>query len=216
MSAIGDILADLDPRAVPSLACVLYILYTKILPMSRLRVLIIEIPAWIALFALTDVGSYVGAAFKLFLCLHVTWRYCRSTGPDEPVDGAVFVTGCDSGMGLNTAQHLAGVGYHVFAGCYSKDSFKQYESMDNVTPLVINVKDEASVKKAADFVRKEIDASKGISGLFGVLQCAGISYVAPFEYIPMSMFRDQVEVRLFIVLSILFIRFVLSCAKLVP
>jgi len=198
---MSDLMASLadDPRALPTLALVVYYLYTKLLPMARLRTILLEIPFWIALFQLTDIGNLKFAtALKILLPLHVIWRYCRSTGKDMPVDGAVFVTGADSGMGQNTTHHLAKVGYHVFAGCYSKDSFAQYAGMDNVTPLVINVKDEKSVKQAADLVRKEIESSDGkISGLFGVLQCAGISYVAPFEYIPMSMFRDQVEVNYF-------------------
>lgn len=197
-SGINDLLTDLDPKAVVASALALYVAYTYILRKSRLRVLVIEVPFWVGLFFLTDIGTYGGSVFKVFVSLHVIWRYVRSTGPSEPVDGAVFVTGADSGMGLNTAQHLATVGYHVFAGCYSKDSFKLYEGMENVTPLVINVKDEPSVKKAVDFIRNAIEGSKGkISGLYGVLQCAGISYVAPFEYIPMTMFKDQVEVNYF-------------------
>lgn len=188
-----------DPRVMPTLALVVYYAYTKLLPMSRARTIFLEIPVWIALFQIVDFDVIrIATLLKFFLPVHVIWRYCRSTGKDETVDGAVFVTGCDSGMGLTTALHLANVGYHVFAGCYSKDSFAQYADMDNITPIQINVKDERSVKKAADRVRKEIDGSDGeISGLFGVLQCAGISYVAPFEYIPMNMFKDQVEVNYF-------------------
>lgn len=40
----------------------------------------------------------------------------------EPVQGAVFITGCDSGMGEVTALQLAKKGYTVFAGCYSEKS----------------------------------------------------------------------------------------------
>lgn len=198
---MDDIVAAVtaDPRAVPTAALLLYYAYTKLLPMSRLCTVFVEIPFWIALFQLTDIGSIfptIASILKVFLPLHVIWRYCRSTGPDEVVDGAVFVTGCDSGMGHATAVHLASVGYHVFAGCYSKDSFGQYDGIDNVTCLELNVKDDASVKAAADQVRRRIEESGGrISGLFGVLQCAGISYVAPFEYIPLDMFRDQVDVN---------------------
>ena len=124
------------------------------------------------------------------------WKFCRRTGKDQPVTGAVFVTGCDSGMGETTAHHLAKVGYHVFAGCYFTESFQQYKGLKNVTPIQIDVADEASVEKAATQVTQEIQKSKGsISGLFGVLQCAGIAYTAPFEYIPMKAFKRQIDVN---------------------
>ena len=44
---------------------------------------------------------------------------------------------------------------------------------------------------------EKVIKEKNISGLFGVLQCAGIAYTAPFEYIPMESFRNQVEVNFF-------------------
>ena len=39
-------------------------------------------------------------------------KFARRTGEDQPVEGACFVTGCDSGMGETTAFHLAKTGYH--------------------------------------------------------------------------------------------------------
>ena len=38
------------------------------------------------------------------------------------VEGAVFVTGCDSGMGFWSAALLADLGYTVVAGCFLEDS----------------------------------------------------------------------------------------------
>lgn len=93
------------------------------------------------------------------------------------MEGAVFITGCDSGMGETSAFHLAKVGYHVFAGCYLKESFKKYEGIKNITPIQINVSDEENVNAVAKSVAEQIKASNGaIKGLYGVLQCAGIAY----------------------------------------
>ena len=123
-------------------------------------------------------------------------RYVRSTGKDEPVIGAVFVTGCDSGMGETTAFHLAKTGYHVFAGCYLKESFEKYSSFKNITPIQVDVADEESVEAAAKEVDAAIEGSGGaIKGLYGVLQCAGIAYIAPFEYIPIKAFKRQIDVN---------------------
>ena len=51
-----------------------------------------------------------GIRYLLFACLWLT------------VEGAVFVTGCDSGMGFWTAGLLADLGYIVVAGCFLEDS----------------------------------------------------------------------------------------------
>ena len=134
----------------------------------------------------------------VLVVIWLLWQWSRRTGKRQPVEGAVFVTGCDSGMGETTAFHLAKVGYHVFAGCYSKESFTKYESMDNITPIAIDVANEENVQKAAQLVKDQIDKSNGtIRGLYGVLQCAGIAYTAPFEYMPMKSLRRQIDVNYF-------------------
>lgn len=134
----------------------------------------------------------------IVLVFYLLHRWARSTGKKQPVEGAVFVTGCDSGMGETTAFHLAKTGYHVFAGCYAKESFAKYESEKNVTCVQIDVSNEDSVKAAAESVQSFIGQSKGvIKGLYGVLQCAGIAYTAPFEYIPMAAIKRQMEVNYF-------------------
>ncbi len=54
-------------------------------------------------------------------CSALLNRYQRR----QPVAGAVFVTGADSGMGWWTARKLAAEGYHVYAGCFSDKSFAE-------------------------------------------------------------------------------------------
>ena len=128
--------------------------------------------------------------------IYAIFKYVRSTGKDEPVVGAVFVTGCDSGMGETTAFHLAKIGYHVYAGCYLKESFEKYKDFKNITPLQVDVANEKSVEDCAIAVGTHIKASKGaIKGLYGVLQCAGIAYIAPFQYIPIDAFKRQIDVN---------------------
>jgi NAD(P)-dependent dehydrogenase (short-subunit alcohol dehydrogenase family) len=99
-------------------------------------------------------------------------------------------------MGETTAFHLAKVGYHVYAGCFLEDSFKKYESFPNITPLQVDVSNEESVQQIAVTIQNLIQESNGkIKGLYGVLQCAGIAYTAPFEYIPMKAFKRQIDVN---------------------
>eukprot|EP00605_Chrysophyceae_sp_TOSAG23-4_P001620 GSChrysophyteH1.ASY1.ANO1.1780.1 assembled CDS len=170
-------------------------MYQKYVEGNRYFTALVEFPIWAYLYY---TQNWTFNFWTLLLAVHIILRFCRATGPDEPVEGAVFVTGCDSGMGETTAFHLSKVGYHVYAGCYTKDSFDKYKPHSNITPIQINVKDEGSVAKAAKDVEKHISKSKGsIKGLYGVLQCAGIAYTAPFEYIPIQMFKDQIDVNFY-------------------
>ena len=76
-------------------------------------------------------------------------------------------------MGETTAFHLAKVGYHVYAGCYLKESYAKYESFKNITPVQVDVANEESVAAVAKTIDEHIEQSKGaIKGLYGVLQCA--------------------------------------------
>jgi NAD(P)-dependent dehydrogenase (short-subunit alcohol dehydrogenase family) len=171
-----------------------YHAYKQMLPAKRPLILLLEVPFFYFVCTVLNWNGFaIAAAF-----IHLVWRYVRCTGADEPVEGSVFVTGCDSGMGETTAFHLAGVGYHVFAGCYLTESFAKYESLPNVTPIQIDVSDEKSVAAAAAAVKGAIENSKGaIKGLYGVLQCAGIAYIAPFEYVPMGAFKRQMDVNFY-------------------
>ena len=75
-------------------------------------------------------------------------------------------------------------------------SFKKYEALENITCVQLDVANEESVNASAALVKDTISKSKGkISGLYGVLQCAGIAYTAPFEYIPMDAFKRQIDVN---------------------
>ena len=137
-------------------------IYEYLCGKNRMRWWFFEVPVWIAFYYYMDICNYV-AFFASFV--HLVWRFVRDTGADQPVEGAVFVTGCDSGMGETTAFHLAKTGYHVFACCYLKSSFEKYAHIPNVTPIEINVKDEKSVAAAAEFVTNELEERNITKGL---------------------------------------------------
>ena len=161
--------------------------------------MVLALTNWLLALTLREILPFfafiLGAIILLMFLIN---KYVRSTGKDEPVEGAVFITGCDSGMGEQTAFHLQKLGYHIFAGCYLTDSFAKFKDFANVTPIQLDVANEDSVKAAAEAVEKELQKAKGkISGLYGVLQCAGIAEIAPFEYFPMKAFKRQIDVNYF-------------------
>ncbi len=110
-------------------------------------------------------------------------------------DGFVVVTGTSTGIGAATALHLAEKGFHVFAGVRRQadgDALRKH-APDRLTPLIIEVTDEATISAAAAAVADVV----GEHGLAGVVNNAGIGVPAPIEFQPMADFRKQLEVNLF-------------------
>jgi NAD(P)-dependent dehydrogenase (short-subunit alcohol dehydrogenase family) len=106
--------------------------------------------------------------------------------------GAVVVTGASSGIGEACARRLAGLGFHVFAGVRrDEDGERLAREIAGVTPLRIDVTDQASIAAAAQQVREQTDGR-----LAGLVNNAGIAVPAPIEHQPIDDFRHQIEVNL--------------------
>eukprot|EP00050_Salpingoeca_kvevrii_P019244 m.84021 g.84021 ORF g.84021 m.84021 type:complete len:414 (-) comp8327_c0_seq1:108-1349(-) len=131
----------------------------------------------------------VGAATTAALCL-AKRAMCRK----QPCEGAVFVTGADSGMGEVTARHLATLGFHVFAGVFVDDSIAKLTG-EHITPVRLDVTNKDSIETAVATVRTELE-KRGLK-LFGLIQCAGAGFTGPAEYFPLDMYRRQMEVNFF-------------------
>ena len=113
----------------------------------------------------------------------------------EPNRGFVVVTGTSTGIGAATALHLVDNGFHVFTGVRQEadaDALRA-RAPDRVTPVVIDVTDEATISAAAAAVADVV----GERGLAGLVNNAGIGVPAPIEFQPMADFRRQLEVNLF-------------------
>ena len=137
-----------------------------------------------------------------YACLHVPCSaWLNSVHTKQPVGGAVFVTGADSGMGWWTAAQLAGAGYTVYAGCFSKGSSEKlrakvvedhgHEAAGRLVEVTLDVTSDESVARAA----KQVEAAK--TGLVGIINCAGMGFNGPSEYFPMEMLKQQMEVNFY-------------------
>ena len=67
------------------------------------------------------------------------------------------------------------------------------QARTKLTPLIIDVTDEATISAAA----ATVGACVGDRGLAGLVNNAGIAKPAPIEFQPMADFREQLEVNLF-------------------
>lgn len=115
---------------------------------------------------------------------------------DERDDrGHVVITGTSTGIGAATAIHLAQQGFHVFAGVRrtADGEALQAQTAEKLTPLIVDVTDEATISAAAS----EVTDAVGSRGLAGLVNNAGIGVPAPIEFQPLADFRRQLEVNLF-------------------
>ena len=102
-----------------------------------------------------------------------------------------LVTGASTGIGQACALHLDGKGHRVFAGVrHEKDAAHLVEEgSGRVVPVFLDVTDEAQIDAAAKKITEEAGS------LQGVVNNAGIARGGPLEYLPIPIWREQLEVN---------------------
>lgn len=105
---------------------------------------------------------------------------------------AIVITGASTGIGQACALHLDKLGFQVFAGVRKESdaqSLKQQAS-ERLSPIFLDVTDASSIESASRIVENAL----GATGLYGLVNNAGIVVAAPLEFLPLSEFRRQIEV----------------------
>src|SRR3954469_12281318 len=103
---------------------------------------------------------------------------------------AVLITGCSTGIGRATAEHLAGRGHTVYATARRLESIADLEAKGCRT-LALDVTDEASMAAA-------VQAVEEAEGAVGVLvNNAGYSLSGALETLDMDEVRRQFETNVF-------------------
>jgi NAD(P)-dependent dehydrogenase (short-subunit alcohol dehydrogenase family) len=98
---------------------------------------------------------------------------------------------------------LATKGYTVYAGCYSEKSKASLHTQceeakipaGKVNYVALDVTNETSISKAVESVTTALKSS-GL-GLVGIINCAGMGYTGPVEYMPMKHYRACMDVNYF-------------------
>lgn len=106
---------------------------------------------------------------------------------------AVVITGASSGIGEACALHLDRAGYRVFAGI-RKDRDGQAltrQASNRLTPVFIDVTKPDSIASAKEFIHDEVSRT----GLYGLVNNAGIVVAGPLECVPLDSLRRQFEVN---------------------
>ena len=106
--------------------------------------------------------------------------------PSQPVSKAVLITGCSTGIGRVTAEHLARRGWTVYATARKLDAIRDLGAAGCKT-LALDVCDEASMRAAVDAVERA-------EGAVGVLiNNAGYGQEGAVEEVPIESVRRQFE-----------------------
>ena len=104
---------------------------------------------------------------------------------------SVFITGASSGIGLATAEYLAVQGFHVYAGARITHTLEGLSKNSKITPVKLDVTNTADIIEV-----KRIIEEKG-TGLFGLINNAGIAKAGALMDVSVEDLRTQFEVNLF-------------------
>src|ERR1700739_1813812 len=107
---------------------------------------------------------------------------------------SVVVTGASTGIGWGTAKVLIANGFHVFGSVRkTQDADRLRKELGReFSPLLMDVTDEAAVRKAA----AQVEADLGRARLAGLVNNAGIAVPGPLLHLPPADYRHQLEVNL--------------------
>ena len=115
---------------------------------------------------------------------------------------SVVITGASSGLGRAAAIHLSELGYRVFAGVRTESSAAELSGLPpspgELIPVMLDVTDAASIAQAG----KLVEHGCSDTGLWAVVNNAGISISAPLECVPMDVMRTQLETNVVGVLAV--------------
>jgi len=106
---------------------------------------------------------------------------------------SVVITGASSGLGRAAAIRLGELGYRVFAGVRTVSGAAELSGMPSsrgeLIPVTLDVTDVASIAQAGELVERSCKDT----GLWAVVNNAGIAIGAPLECVPMDVLRMQLE-----------------------
>jgi len=106
------------------------------------------------------------------------------------ISKAVLITGCSTGIGRATAEHLATRGWNVYATARKAESVADLKGRGCKT-LALDVCDEASMRAAV----QSVEQAEGAVGV--LVNNAGYGLEGAFEEVPMTDIRRQFETNVF-------------------
>lgn len=103
----------------------------------------------------------------------------------------ILVTGASTGIGRAAAEYLAANGFNVYACARKQADLDELAAIDNITSIELDVTKDEDVADAADFVRKQG------TGLYGLLNNAGVANAGPLMDLDVGEIEKQFDINLF-------------------
>jgi len=133
--------------------------------------------------------------------LRKIWKSCENPNVDWHHGKAVFITGCDSGLGFSLANYCHTLGLVVIAACHTSTSCQGAEKLeglgDSGRMFVIrkfDVRSKESMNKARKVV-EEVLLETG-TDLWAVVNNAAMLVLAKLEWMTDSLIESQIQVNL--------------------
>nr|MDO8117211.1 SDR family oxidoreductase [Candidatus Sigynarchaeota archaeon] len=102
---------------------------------------------------------------------------------------SILVTGASTGIGRAIAERLAANGFTVFAGARKEQDLEQLARIPNVEPIKLDVTSDGDVNAAVKVIER------AGTGLFAVVNNAGIALAGPLADIDVADFEQQFAVN---------------------
>jgi len=103
----------------------------------------------------------------------------------------ILITGATSGIGRAATSEFAARGYEVFATYRTDTDRDALAAIEGVHPIQMDVTSPADLERAYATVAAQV----GDEGLYALLNNAGITYAAPFEFADEQRAREVIEVN---------------------
>jgi NAD(P)-dependent dehydrogenase (short-subunit alcohol dehydrogenase family) len=104
----------------------------------------------------------------------------------------ILITGATSGIGQAATRALSSRGHDVFATYRDPRDRAGLAGLPGVHPVQLDVRDPVQIRQAVS----GIDDAAGTDGLYAVINNAGITYTAPFEYAQLERVREIIDINL--------------------
>lgn len=101
----------------------------------------------------------------------------------------VLVTGASTGIGRAVTEYLVGHGFGVYAGVRKTEDMVALEKVSSIVPLRLDVQHDADVQAALDLV------TRSGTGLFAIVNNAGIAKAGPIMDVPVADMIEQFDVN---------------------
>lgn len=103
----------------------------------------------------------------------------------------ILVTGASTGIGLACVEYLSNRGFSVYAGVRNEKAMENLSKIPNVVPIILDVTKPHEIQNAVALIKQNK------TGLFGLVNNAGIAVAGPLMEITDDDFQSQFNVSLF-------------------